>query len=65
MKIANWEGVYSVCNICHHYDWWLSIYGKVVCNFCHPAASDELVRCRIQNKGDLIKAENIKQAVEE
>ncbi|MCX5803559.1 MAG: hypothetical protein NTU69_08540 [Proteobacteria bacterium] len=24
------------CHICHEYRWWLSIYGVLVCGYCHP-----------------------------
>ena len=34
------------CHICHEYEWWLSIYGVMVCGTCHPPASPGIVKVR-------------------
>jgi len=38
------------CHICRAYRWWLSIYGALVCGYCHPPASEELVKVWISNE---------------
>ena len=35
------------CHTCHEYAWWVSIYGVLVCGYCHPPASPELVMVRL------------------
>lgn len=36
------------CSICHRWAWWESIYGSIVCGFCHPPADHDLVKSWIQ-----------------
>jgi len=52
-KIVDIERIYNKCQHCHSYDWWVSIYGKVFCMYCHPAASSELILYLIQSREDL------------
>jgi len=35
----------ELCHICHgHQGWWLSVYGVLTCNECHPPAALDLVK---------------------
>jgi hypothetical protein len=35
------------CHICHTFSWWLSVYGVLVCGYCHPAPLPEIVKRQI------------------
>jgi len=52
-KIIDTILLYSKCYKTNHYDWWVSIYGKVFCYICHPPARPGLVLFRIRNAEDL------------
>jgi hypothetical protein len=38
------------CHRCHEYNWWVSIYGVLICGFCHPPASKELIKIHIKSR---------------
>jgi len=40
----------SPCHICHEYRWWLSTHGVLICGYCHPPASKELVKTWVCNE---------------
>jgi len=44
------ERMAGKCYLWHEYDYWVSIYGKAFCGYCHPPASEKLILYRVRNE---------------
>ena len=41
------------CPMCHTWNWWESVYGTIVCGYCHPPPADQhLVKMWIQRSSE-------------